>query len=322
MGSAMFITDRNGVVAGRMETEDDFGAGWFFEAHALRADGHAAIGAGLEEGAEAPNKGPPGAAWGWAQDGALGAPGAVPSLLWGHAQFAVGFGDVVMEPQLGDVRVGLGKVCDVFAGEIRWEAALPELVLALDFPLGLGRWSIQKTNVVELEGGPEWGEGVGILGEKNAVIIHVDLQWAAISQERGGQKIEVGQEAFPVIDFGTHEHAAAIVEHIKHGKVQRTGGEPAMRRGVQLPEFVDLGALPAPHRGMRLPRRGGVGQAFLQGPMADLVAVQLEGVQTHRLGGGKVVRAGRRTGQPFFKQVGDGHGPRGGMVSARGARGP
>ena len=45
------LSGQDGVVAGRMETEDDFGAGWFFEAHALRADGHAAIGAGLEEGA-------------------------------------------------------------------------------------------------------------------------------------------------------------------------------------------------------------------------------------------------------------------------------
>jgi hypothetical protein len=63
----------------------------------LRADGHAAIVAGLEVGAQAPNKGPPRAAWGWAQDGALGAPGAVPGWLWGHAQFAKGFGGVGME---------------------------------------------------------------------------------------------------------------------------------------------------------------------------------------------------------------------------------
>ena len=106
------------MVAGGMETEDDFGAGRFFQAHALRADGYAAIGAGFENGAEAPNKGPPRAAWGLAQDRALGPASAVPSLLRGHAQFAMGFLGVVMEPQLVDVRVGLRDLRDVFAGKI------------------------------------------------------------------------------------------------------------------------------------------------------------------------------------------------------------
>jgi hypothetical protein len=46
------------------------------------------------------------------------------------------------------------------------------------FSLGLRRWGRQKTNVVKLEGGPELGEGVGILGEKHGVIMDVDLQWA------------------------------------------------------------------------------------------------------------------------------------------------
>ena len=291
------------MVAGRMETEDDFGAGRFFQAHALRADGYAAIGAGFEDGAEAPNKGPPRATRGLAQDGALGPASAVPSLLRGHAQFAMGFLGVVMEPQLVDVRVGSFDLRDVFAGKIRREAALPELVLALDFPLGLGRWGIQETNVVKFERGPELGQGVGISGEENTVIIDVELQWAAISQESGGQKIEVGEQEFPVVDFGAHKHAAAIVEHIEHGEVQHTGGEPAMRRSIQLPEFADLGALPAPHRRVRLVHRGGVGQAVVQGPMADLAAVQLEGVQAQGFGSGEAVRARWRAGQPLFKRL-------------------
>ena len=202
------------MVAGRMEAEDDFGAGRFFQAHAMWADGYSAIGAGFDGGAEAPNKGPPRAAWGWAQDGALGAPGTVPSLLRGHAQFAMGFLGIVVEPQLVDVRVGFLDLSDVFAGKIGWQAALPELVLALDFPLGLRRWGIQETNVVKLESGAELGEGVGISGEENTVIIDVELQWAAISQESGGQKIEVRKQQLPVVDFGAHKHAAAIVEHI------------------------------------------------------------------------------------------------------------
>ena len=310
------------MVTGRMATEDDFGAGGFFEAQALRTDGDPAIGADFYGGAEAPNKGPPRAAGGWAQDRALGPAGAVPGLLRGHAQFAMGFGGVVMQPQLVDVGVGFLDLRDVFAGEIGREAALPELVLALDFPLGLWRWGIQETNVVEFERGPKLREGVGILGEKDTMIIDIKLQRAAIGLESGGQKIKVGEQPFPVIDFGTHEHAAAIIEHIEHGKIQNTGGEPVMRRSIQLPEFADLGALPAPHWRMRLVHRGGVSQAVLQGPMADLGAVQLKGMQAQSFGGRKAVRAGGCAGQPFFKEVGDGHGPGGGMVTARSAWGP
>jgi len=211
-----------------METEDDFGAGRFFEAHPLRANGHAAIGADFDESAEAPNKGPPRATGRWAQDGAFGAPSAVPGLLRGHPQFAMDLAGVVMKAQLVDVRVGLREVGDVFAGKKRGEAALPELVLALDFSLGLRRWGIQKTNVVKLEGGAELGEGVGMFDKKDGVIIDVDLEWAAVSQERGGQKIEIGEKQFPVINFGPDKHPAAIIEHVEHGKIQRATGEPLM----------------------------------------------------------------------------------------------
>ena len=93
----------------------------------------------------------------------------------------------------------------MFAGEIRWESALPELVLALDFSFGLRRWGIQETNVVELEGPAELGQGVGILGEKDGVIIDVDLQRLAVDQESGGEEIQVGQEEFSAIEFGTDE---------------------------------------------------------------------------------------------------------------------
>ena len=89
-----------------------------------------------------------------------------------------------------------------------------------------------------------------------------------------------------------------------------------------MPELADLGALPASHRRARLLHRGGVGQAVLQGPMADLSAAQLKGVQAQGFGGGKAVRARWRAAQPFFEEIGDGHGPGDSMVTARGSRGP
>jgi hypothetical protein len=320
-GFLFFIrrSGQDGVVAGGMEAQDYFCAPGILEAVALGADGHAAIGADFDGGANAPNIRPPRTSGDGAQDRTFFFLGAVPSLLRSHAQFAVGFASVAMKPQRLDVGVGVFDLGDVFAGEIGREPALPELVFTLDFALGLGRWSIKETNVIELEGRAELGQRVGILGEKHGVIIDVDLQGPSVGQESGGQEIQVGEQEFAVVEFGADEQAAAIVNHIKHGKVQRTGGEPAMGRRVQLPEFADLGALPAADRGVRALRRSGMSITILEGPAADLGAVELEGMQTQGFRGREAVGARRGASQALFEEGRDRLGPDGGMVAARGS---
>jgi hypothetical protein len=154
------------------------------------------------------------------------------------------------------------------------------------------------------------------------VIIDVDLQRSSVAQESGGEEIEVGQEEFSTIEFGSDEHAAAIVEHIEHGKVQRASGEPAMGRSVQLPEFADLGALPATHRGVGAFGWSRMRATIYDRPAADLGAVELEGVQSQGFGGGKAVRARRGASQPLFEEVGDRLGPSGGVIATRGSRDP
>ena len=207
-------------MAAGMEAQHHLGARGTFDTEALGADGNAAIGADLERSADTPNIRPPRAARGWAQDGPLFFLGEFPGLLRGHAQFAMGFVGVAMESQSIDVWVGGFDLSNVLTGEIGWESALPELVLALDFAFGLRRWGIQETNVVELERPAELGQRVGILREKDGVIIDVDLQRSAVAQESGGEELQVEQEKLSAIKFGTDEHAGTIVEHIEHGKVQ------------------------------------------------------------------------------------------------------
>ena len=41
---------QHGMVAGGMEAKDHLGLGWFFNAQALRADGHATVAADLDGG--------------------------------------------------------------------------------------------------------------------------------------------------------------------------------------------------------------------------------------------------------------------------------
>ena len=219
-------------MAGGMEAENDFGTRGTLDAEALGADGNAAIRADPEGRADAPNIRPPRATRGWAEDGPVFFFGEFPGSFWGHAQFAVDFLSVAVEPQSVEVRVGDFDLGDLLAGGIGGQSALPELVLPLDFAFGLRRWSIQEANVVEFERGAELGERLGILREKDGVVIDVNLQRSAVAQESGGEEIEIGQEEFSAIEFGTDEHAATIVEHVEHGKVQRAGRKPAMGRSV------------------------------------------------------------------------------------------
>ena len=82
---------QDGVMAGGMEAEDDFGAGWLFEAEAFGANGDAAIVADFDLGADAPDIRPPRTDRRGAQHGTLGfqvppptpaaASGAVPDAL-------------------------------------------------------------------------------------------------------------------------------------------------------------------------------------------------------------------------------------------------
>jgi len=53
-----------------------------------------------------------------------------------------------------------------------------------------------------------------------------------------------------------------------------------------------------------------------QRPVADLGAVEFEGVQAQGFGSGEAVRARRRAGQTFFEQVKDGLRPRGGLIAS------
>ena len=93
-----------------------------------------------------------------------------------------------------------------------------------------------------------------------------------------------------------------------------------MGRSVQLPEFADLGALPAADWGVRA--FGGSRMRITIFTAADLGAVQPEGEQSPDIRGGEAVRARRGASQTLFEEVGDRLGPSGGVVTARGSRNP
>jgi len=66
-----------------------------------------------------------------------------------------------------------------------------------------------------------------------------------------------------------------------------------------LPEFADLGALPATHWGVRAFGRSRMRTTLFHRPAADLCAVELEGVQSEGFGSGEAVRARREQVRRF-----------------------
>ena len=55
--------------------------------------------------------------------------------------------------------------------------------------------------------------------------------------------------------------------------------KPAVRRGIQLPEFADLSALPAAYGCQDAFGRDGMSELVSERPTANLGAVELEGVR-------------------------------------------
>jgi len=70
-----------------------------------------------------------------------------------------------------------------------------------------------------------------------------------------------------------------------------------MGRSVQLPQFADLGALPAADRGVRALGRRGMRITILDRPAADLGPVELAGMQAQGFRSGEAVGARRRASQ-------------------------
>ena len=177
-------------MAGGMEAKHDFGLGWFFNPQALRADGDAPVVADLDECAHAPEIIPPRTARGRAQDGAFFFFGGVPGAERGLAQLARDFMGVMVGAPGVDGWVGFMDLRDFFTGKAGGQAALPERVFAFDFAFGLGRGGVAQADFVELERPAQLGQRVGIVCEKNAVIIDVELEGAAVGEKGGEQNVK------------------------------------------------------------------------------------------------------------------------------------
>ena len=239
-----------------------------------------------------------------------------------RASSLVDFVGVAVAAQGGQERVGGVRGGDGFGGEEGGQTALPALVLAFDFALGLGRARVAQRDAVEVAGRAKLGERGGTLGEEEAVAIDAEFAGQAVLGESGGQEVEVSQEVFAGINGGAGADARAVVEQVEQRVVFLVPGEPTVRGGVELPERADLQALPAAHRGGRTRRGRGMSQLLGDGPATDGGRIDFKVEAAMDFGGGAAV-GGRRLGREQFAQQRFNAGrPVGGMIAAGGAGRP
>jgi len=195
-------------------------------------------------------------------------------------------------------------------------------VTAFDFALGLRGRGVKERDAVEMQGSAQLGQRLGVMVEEEAVEIDIDFQRQAILDEGGGQEIQIGQEQFPLIDFGAGENTAAVIEHVDHGKQAGVVGKPRVGRGIQLPEFTDAAALPTFDRGPYPVVGLGVGEVVFNGPAANLSSIDLEVALAEHLAGREAVGSWRFAAEPFVEQRVHFGGPGRSMIATRNAGNP
>ncbi len=242
-----------------------------------------------DRGSHAPHKRPPGAVWLGSQDGAFLLYRQIPSGLGSHVEFAVGLVSVVVKPQFLNVAVSGLEGFNMFGGKESRQTLLPELVVSLHFALGLGSWGVAEGDAVEMQSPAQGGECLGDGAEEEAVEIDVENQGQSVGGEGLGQEVVVGWQDFAVVDFGAGENPTAVINQVEHRENLLRVRKIGVRRGIQLPEFADLAALPAANRRGSLGDLGRRGQFVLDGPSPDLGAVEFKVIQAEGFAGSEAV---------------------------------
>jgi hypothetical protein len=304
------------------ETADDGGAGWGVNGLALGADGDFAVVTDADAGLLAPDVGPPRAVGIGLEDGALFGEGLLVGGVGCLAEFAVDFVLVGVGDELVEQMVRPDQFNDAVSGQEGDEAFLPVVVTAFDFAFGLGRWGVEQLDAVEVEGCAELGEGVGVVGVEEGVVVHIKGQGQAVGLEDAGKEVEVGQEGFAGVEACAGVETGGVVEDFQQDLFVGTAGQPGVRGGIVLPEGPVIAGLPA-FDGLGSGFAASVGGELMgDGPAADAGAVGFEVEPTLGFTGRGAVGGRGLGGEQFGDQGGDFSGPFRLVIAARQAGRP
>ena len=301
-------------VAVRSHAADDGGARWSLNGLALGADGDFAVVA--DAGLLAPDERPPRARRDGTQDGAFFGESLGAGGVRGGAEFAMDFMLVDVGQELIEQVVGPFEFADDIGRQQRWQTFLPVVMAALDFAFGLGGGGVAQGDAIEVQGGTELGEGVGVVRVEEGVEVHIQGQGQAVGSEDAGQEIKMSQEGFAGVEACAGVVAGGVIQNIKQGLFVGIAWQPCVRAGVVLPEGTQIAGLPAFDRFGR-GFVAGVGSQFVfDGPAADAGAVGFEVETAVEFAGTRAVGGGWFGGEEFFKHGKHLRRPGGMMIAA------
>ena len=218
--------------------------------------------------------------------------------------------------------VGAGEFDDVFGGQQGDEAFLPVIVAAFDLAFGLGRGGVEQFDAVEVEGGTELGEGIGVVGVEEGVEVHIEGQGQAVGLEGAGKKVEMGEQGFGGIETSAGVETRGVVEDFQQDLLVGHARQPGVGRGVVLPEGAVVAGLPA-FDGFGRGFVASVGSEFVfDGPAADAGTVGCEVEAAVEFAGDATVRARRFGGEKFGRERDGFRRPRWMMIATRETRSP
>jgi hypothetical protein len=233
------------------------------------------------------------------------------------AKFAVDFVLVGVGDEWVEQLVGPDQFHDLVSGQEGNKSFLPVVVPAFDFAFGLGRRGIEEVDAVEVEGRPQWGEGVGVVGVEEGVEVHIKGQGQAVGLEDAGQEVEVGQEGFAGVKPCAGVETGGVVEDFQENLFVDTAGQPGVRGGLVLPEGPVIAGLPA-FDGLGGRFVAGVWRALMfDGPAPDAGAVGFEVEPALGFTGGSAVGGRGLGGEQFGDQGGDFSSPFRLVIAAR-----
>lgn len=298
------------------EAADDGGTRWGGNGMALGTNRDFAIVAAADAGLLAPDKGPPRTSRSGPKDGVFFGAGLGFGGLGCGAEFAVDFVLVGVDQELVEQTVGGFEFEDAISGEQWREAFLPVVMAAFDFAFGLRGWGVEEFDAVEVEGGAELGEGVGVVGVEEGVKVHIERHGQPVDFEDAGEEVPMGQQGFGGIEACPDIEAGGVVEDVEEGLFVGVAGQPGMGAGVVLPERSQVAGLPA-FDGFGGGFVAGIGgKLVLDGPAADAGAVGFEVEPTMEFAGAGAVGRGWFGGEEFFEQRENFRRPGGLMIAA------
>ena len=142
----------------------------------MSADRDFAVVADTQAGLLTSDVGPPGTSGGGTDGGAIFSDSLLVGLERCLAEFAMDFMLIGMRDELVEEVVGPDQFDDLVSRQEGDEAFLPVVVAAFDFTFGLRRWGVAEVDAVEVESLTELGEGVGVVGVEEGVVVHVEGQ--------------------------------------------------------------------------------------------------------------------------------------------------